>query len=142
MPTETPPPKQLKVREHLLGYTEHTLQGLKHVQKALTQETVESKTMVESYAKFLANKATPTEIEHANKQFQNLLKTLGLGTLFILPGGVVTLPLTILAAKKLGIDLVPDAFKSHGLPTATPSTPTLPTSPQHTGNDPEKKSEP
>jgi hypothetical protein len=112
--------KHITVRDQLIDYGENTVNGLKRLQQIFAQESSESKLMMEIYGRSLINKASSEELQHANKQFGDLLKTLGLGTLFVLPGGVVTLPLTILAAKKLGIDILPSSFKSK-LPPAQQS---------------------
>lgn len=104
--------KSSTLLNHLSRYGDQAIHGLKRVQHILAQETAESKEMLETYAKTLANAATPEEVQKANKQFVDLIKTVGLGTLFILPGGVVTLPLTIAAAKKMGVNILPDSFKA------------------------------
>ncbi len=100
------------IRDQFVTYGENTVNGLKRLQQIFAQESSESKLMMEVYGRSLINKATPEELQQANKQFGELLKTLGLGTIFVLPGGVVTLPLTIMAAKKLGVDILPASFKN------------------------------
>ena len=71
--------------------------------------------MLEIYARFYVNKASKQELEEVNKQFRDLLKTVGLGTIFIFPGGMITLPLTLVIAKRMGVDLIPSSFKKKPL---------------------------
>ena len=112
--------KHIQIFDHLLGYTEDTKAGLKKLQQLFAQESAETKLMLDIYTRSLSNHATKEELKHANQQFRELLKALGLTTIFVLPGGMITLPLTILAAKKLGIDILPKSFKKSD---PTPSTP-------------------
>ncbi|QGN94469.1 hypothetical protein Psal071_02248 [Piscirickettsia salmonis] len=63
-----------------------TKSALTKIQTALSHETKENKQMLETYAFYLAGKTTKEEMKHANEQFRQLLKTLGLGTFLVLPG--------------------------------------------------------
>ncbi|QGO17046.1 hypothetical protein Psal011_02264 [Piscirickettsia salmonis] len=87
-----------------------TKSALTKIQTALSHETKENKQMLETYAFYLAGKTTKEEMKHANEQFRQLLKTLGLGTFLVLPGSVITLPLIIMLGKKFGIHLLPEFF--------------------------------
>ncbi|QGP50940.1 hypothetical protein PsalN5692_02413 [Piscirickettsia salmonis] len=87
-----------------------TKSALAKIQTALSHETKENKQMLETYALYLTGKTTKEEMKHANEQFRQLLKTLGLGTFLVLPGSVITLPLIIMLGKKFGIHLLPEFF--------------------------------
>ncbi len=78
---------------------------------ALSQETKETHEMLVIYKKFSRNQATPEEMDKANAQFQDLLKTLGLGVFSILPFAPITIPLIIKLGRKFGIDVLPSSFK-------------------------------
>lgn len=82
-----------------------------HLKKALQQEGEQSLDMFETYIKFTQGKASEEEMNQANEQFKDLLKTLGLGVFAILPGAPITLPLVIKWGHKFGIDIVPDSFR-------------------------------
>jgi hypothetical protein len=73
------------------------------------QETENSIDVVEAYSRFISGKGSKPEIKDANLKLRDLLKAVGLGGFCILPGTVVTLPILIMAAKKVGIDLLPES---------------------------------
>ncbi|TDJ05811.1 MAG: hypothetical protein E2O68_05865 [Deltaproteobacteria bacterium] len=77
----------------------------------LAQESRETKRMLEIYIKFPAGKTSKEDIDFANKQFGDVLKTAGLGIFLVLPAAPVTFPLIIYLGKKLGIDVLPSSFK-------------------------------
>lgn len=78
----------------------------------LRAESVQTHEMMGIYTRFVAGEATKAEIERANKQFGDLLRLAGLGTFFaIVPGSALLLPVAVLAAKKLGIELLPDSWE-------------------------------
>ena len=95
---------------HLTGNV--ALLDLKRLKTSLDFEVDSTKEMFETYKRFLVNEASGKEMEKANEEFRNLLKTLGIGTIFLLPGGLITLPLVIKMGKVFGIDLYPRIFKS------------------------------
>lgn len=84
---------------------------LEKLRLALAREGVQNKQMFETYARFTQGKASEEEMDLANKQFQDFLKTLGLGIVVILPGAPITIPLVLKLGKKLGVDVLPDSFK-------------------------------
>lgn len=87
------------------------IKSLKDLKVALAQETVETKEMLEVYSRFTRGKATQEEMNTANKQFRDLLKSLGLGVFAVLPFAPVTIPLLIRIGRKFGIELLPTSFK-------------------------------
>lgn len=84
----------------------------KALKEALSKEGAQTKVMFETYARFTTGKATQEEMENANKQFRDVLKTLGLGIFAVLPAAPITIPLILKIGKKLGIDILPDSFSS------------------------------
>ena len=55
--------------------------------------------------------ASPEDIKLANKQFRDLLKSMGLGVIIVLPFSPITLPLVVKLGRKLGVEVLPDSFK-------------------------------
>lgn len=89
-----------------------TYQMLKQVKHVLSTESKESVLMVEIYNKALKRKATSEEIEWANSQLRDILKTLGLGVFLILPFAPITLPLIIKLSKYFGIQIAPSSMSN------------------------------
>lgn len=87
------------------------LHGLKEMRRILHTESKESVKMMEIYNRALTKKATPEEIAWANDQFGDILKTVGLGALLILPFAPITLPLIIKITQKLGFSIFPSSFE-------------------------------
>lgn len=77
------------------------------LQTALKKEASAVQGMVEIYYRYINGKASKEEMELANSEFRNFLKTLGLGALLIIPGSVITIPVIVKMAKSLGIDILP-----------------------------------
>ena len=73
-------------------------------------ESDKAKSMLTTYGEYMTGKATKEDMEQANSRFRDLLKAVGMGGFCVLPGTVVTLPLILMAAKKLNIDLLPKSF--------------------------------
>ena len=67
--------------------------GLTKIQEILSNETKESNEMLKVYQKYVLNneKITKEELDTANKQFSDLLKSLGLAGVFALPGGLLAI---------------------------------------------------
>ena len=76
----------------------------------LAQEGSDTKYMMMVYRKVLCGTATEEEIDTANDQFKDVLKSVGLLGLFAIPGGALIIPVAIKVASKLGINLLPSAF--------------------------------
>jgi hypothetical protein len=76
----------------------------------LATESKETKRMLEIYIKYPGGKMTKEDLDFANKQFGDVLKTAGLGVFLVLPAAPVTFPLIIFLGKKLGIDVLPSSF--------------------------------
>jgi hypothetical protein len=81
------------------------------LRQALAKEGEQTKEMIETYFKYTQGKASEQDMEKANKQFQDFLKTLGLGIFAVLPGAPITIPLIVKLGQMLGVDVIPDSFK-------------------------------
>ncbi len=77
------------------------------LQRGMALEAIAAREMMGTYYRFVRRQATPQEMEEANAEFRNLLKSLGLGTLFVLPGSPITIPAAIKIARSFGIDILP-----------------------------------
>lgn len=84
---------------------------LKKVHDILAQESKETKRMLEIYFNYTRGKASEEDLQFANKQFGDVLKTAGLGVFLVLPAAPITFPLIIFLGKKLGVDILPSSFK-------------------------------
>ncbi len=60
-----------------------------------------------TYQKYLKGEATREELEQANTYLRDYVKIAGIGTLFILPGGMLTIPIVAKIGKALGVDIFP-----------------------------------
>jgi CRP-like cAMP-binding protein len=65
------------------------------------------KIMTATYQNFLRGTATREEMEQANAVLRDYLKMAGVGTLLILPGAPLTIPLVMKLGKVLGVDIFP-----------------------------------
>ncbi|HKW37023.1 MAG TPA: cyclic nucleotide-binding domain-containing protein [Burkholderiales bacterium] len=65
------------------------------------------KVMTATYQNYLRGTATREEMEKANAVLRDYLKMAGIGTLLILPGAPVTIPLVAKLGKALGVDIFP-----------------------------------
>lgn len=87
------------------------LETLKKIRRALEKESVETRDMVMTYLKFSRGLATEEEMKAANLQFQDFLKTIGLGVFAVLPFAPLTIPVLVAFGKKIGLDVIPDSFR-------------------------------
>ena len=77
------------------------------VRAYVTVQWGRGKVMTATYNKYLRGAATREEMEQANAVLRDYLKIAGLGTLLILPGAPVTIPLVAKLGKALGVDIFP-----------------------------------
>ena len=92
----------------LIKYQKYLLQ-LKDV---FLEENQENTKMLDVYFKFIDGKATDDELNDANKQLEELIKSLGMGFLVLLPFSPVTIPYLVKKAKEHKIDIFPRWYKS------------------------------
>lgn len=82
------------------------------LKKALGQEKQETKEMLAIYKKYTRRQASADEMQMANKQFLDLLKTLGLGVFAILPFAPITIPVMIKLSRLVGVEILPSSFSN------------------------------
>ena len=63
-----------------------------------------------AYQRYLRGTATTADMERANGYFRDYVKLAGMGTLFMLPGGTITVPLAAKIGQALGVDVFPAAI--------------------------------
>jgi hypothetical protein len=63
--------------------------------------------MTATYQNYMRGTATREEMEHANAVLRDYLKIAGIGTLLVLPGAPITIPLAVKVGKALGVDILP-----------------------------------
>lgn len=83
------------------------IRDLYTLQHALQQELFAVQDMLETYYRYIAGKSNKEEMDCANAEFRNFLKTLGLGAMLVIPGSFITIPLVVKVSKSFGIDLLP-----------------------------------
>ena len=87
------------------------VKGLTKVKGGLAKETKENKEMLNIYYRYARGEATGEEMDKANEQFRNLLKTLGMGTLLLIPLSPITIPTFVKLGKLFNIDILPNWSK-------------------------------
>jgi CRP-like cAMP-binding protein len=70
------------------------------------------KVMSATYQNYLRGTATAEEMEHANAVLRDYLKIAGIGTLLVLPGAPITIPLAVKVGKALGVDILPSEVEA------------------------------
>jgi hypothetical protein len=92
--------------------TKKIQQYILRLKDSFVEETDENKKMLDIYMKSIEGTATDYEIEQANYQLKQVLKSVGLGVLVILPFSPISIPYVLKKAKELGIELIPDWYKA------------------------------
>jgi len=87
------------------------VKGLTKVKGGLAKETKENKEMLNIYYRYTRGEAASEEMDKANEQFRNLLKTLGMGTLLLIPLSPITIPTFVKLGKLFNIDILPNWSK-------------------------------
>ena len=87
------------------------VKGLTKVKGGLAKETKENTEMLNIYYRYTRGEATGEEMDKANEQFRNLLKTLGMGTLLLIPLSPITIPTFVKLGKLFNIDILPNWSK-------------------------------
>lgn len=107
---------------HVKGLRKQMIVQLKVLKRGLAQEKNETKYMLKVYRDFLQGRADRHQLVIAHQQMKDIIKAMGLGALLILPFSVLTLPILVKLAEKLGINLFPSAFTkgSTGAANASP----------------------
>jgi hypothetical protein len=95
---------------HNIPFLKPTKESMLKLKNILAAENSNTKAIFSTYGKYINNSATKEEMEEANDKFRDLVKAIGLGSLLIIPGTVITLPIILISARKLGIELLPKSF--------------------------------
>ena len=93
-------------------FTKSFSRTLNKLQQSFLTENVQNKKMLDVYIKYVEGNVSEEELENANEQLKEILKSLGLGILIVLPFSPITLPYIFSKAKELNIDLIPNWYKS------------------------------
>ena len=81
------------------------------LKNSFLEETEENRRMLDIYANYIDGKASDQEIDEANYQLKQVLKSFGLGILVILPFSPISIPYVLKKAKEYDIELIPDWYK-------------------------------
>ena len=100
----------LFVVNHLNGFKRKFIFQLGKLKAGLSEEKKETKEMVRIYRRYMSGNATKEDLREANKQLRDLMKTMGLGVLLVLPFSFLTLPVLVKVGDRLGISIFPSAF--------------------------------
>ena len=93
-------------------FTKSFSRTLNKLQQSFLTENIQNKKMLDVYIKYVEGNVIEEELENANEQLKEILKSLGLGILIVLPFSPITLPYIFSKAKELNIDLIPNWYKS------------------------------
>ncbi|MCB9062202.1 MAG: hypothetical protein H6622_11835 [Halobacteriovoraceae bacterium] len=88
------------------------IESLNKLKNGLAKESKETKQMLEIYRKYTIGQASAEEMDFANEQFRDIIKSLGLGVFLFLPFAPITIPLIVTLGKKLGINVLPSGLKN------------------------------
>ena len=107
-----------KLSEHnhfycdLCSFSKKIQKYLLKLKESFLVESDENRKMLDIYVKYIEGNASEYEIEEANYQLKQVLKSLGLGILVILPFSPISIPYILKKAKELEIELIPDWYKA------------------------------
>ena len=94
--------------DSLAQLAEHRLvDEARRVRAYVTVQWDRGKIMTATYRNYLRGTATGEEMERANAVLRDYFKISGIGTLLILPGAPLTIPLVAKLGKALGVDIFP-----------------------------------
>ena len=79
---------------------------------AFLEENAQNTKMLDLYLKYLEGVASEQDLEDANKQLAEILKSLGMGVLVVLPFSPVSIPYLVKKAKEYNIDIIPKWYKA------------------------------
>jgi hypothetical protein len=108
---------QFNILSKLENYKHSLIDSLKVLKKGLAEESDETKEMLQIYFNYTKGNVSKDEMEKANEQFRDLLKALGLGVFVALPFAPVTIPFLVKLGEKLGVTILPSAFKKEKEPS-------------------------
>ncbi|SMF77236.1 hypothetical protein [Pseudobacteriovorax antillogorgiicola] len=96
---------------HIAGFKARLIKQLRLLRIALSEEKKETKLMIQVYGRFVSGKSSRYELQLANRQLRELMKTMGLGVLIVLPFSFLTLPILVRLGDRLGLPILPKAWR-------------------------------
>ncbi|NRA66784.1 MAG: hypothetical protein HRU19_20010 [Pseudobacteriovorax sp.] len=97
---------------HIHSLKRSTIEQLKKLKAGLSSEKQETELMIYTYRLFLSGKASKQEMKIAHAQLRDIMRTVGLGALVIMPFSFLTLPILVKIGEKLGVNVLPSSFRS------------------------------
>ena len=88
-----------------------TVDEARRAGRFVTVQVERGKFVSAAYQRYLRGTASAADMERANGYFRDYVKLAGMGTLFMLPGGTITVPLAAKIGQALGVDVFPAAFE-------------------------------
>jgi len=85
---------------------------LHRLQESFLEENEENKKMLDIYLRYVEGDATDEDIDYANNQLKQNLKSLGLGVLVVLPFSPITIPYILKKTQEFNIDIIPNWYKA------------------------------
>ena len=86
----------------MIKYREYLLK----LKDAFLEENVQNTKMLDLYLKYLEGEASDQDLEDANNQLAEILKSLGMGILVVLPFSPVSIPYLVKKAKENNLSLI------------------------------------
>ena len=85
---------------------------LHRLQESFLEENEENKKMLDIYLRYVEGDATDEDIDYANNQLKQNLKSLGLGVIVVLPFSPITIPYILKKTQEFNIDIIPNWYKA------------------------------
>ena len=85
---------------------------LHRLQESFLEENEENKKMLDIYLRYVEGDATDEDIDYANNQLKQNLKSLGLGVIVVLPFSPITIPYILKKTQEFNIDIIPNLYKA------------------------------
>ena len=104
--------RRQKTKRQYSKFIEKLKKEMHKIKNELAKETKENKEMIDTYYSYIRGQATREEMHQANEQFRELLKTIGMGALIVVPFSPVTIPFFVKIGNALGINILPKWFKN------------------------------
>ena len=85
---------------------------LHRLQESFLEENEENKKMLDIYLRYVEGDASDEDIDYANNQLKQNLKSLGLGDIVVLPFSPITIPYILKKTQEFNIDIIPNWYKA------------------------------
>ena len=85
---------------------------LHRLQESFLEENEENKKMLDIYLRYVEGDASDEDIDYANNQLKQNLKSLGLGVLVVLPFSPITIPYILNKTQEFNINIIPNWYKA------------------------------